>query len=478
MSDEFTVSPVRFSHLTRRGVLLGLTVGQLTATGIAVVTVIGSLYTGRSAALAVTAPIWATCIAAAFVPIQGRAAIDWTPTAGHWLLRRATRQTSYRRRIERPIPAGLLALPGDASHLQQYDDPVSGAVMIHDPKQHTLTAIVTVTHAAFVLQDPTAQQRRIDGFGRVLATICRSGRIARLQVLERTLPDTGAGLTDWWLRRGTTDDSFPARTYRSLIDRAGPAAELHATTLSLALDLTRTTRPVRAAGGGLRGAAAVLRQEMDTLTAALRNAGLRPAGWIDSAQLAKTLLAAYDPRTANSHPARIEPRVPGPVGVDEHWDRLRTDSAHHAVLWISEWPRQQVYPGFLAPLVLTTGVRRTISITYSPVPAEQAARTLRRRKTEYLADSAGRVRFGQLDDARHGAEYSDVLQQEADLTAGHGILNYTGLITITAPTLDALETAIATIEQAAIQASCETRRLVGQQAQGFAAAALPLARSL
>jgi hypothetical protein len=33
---------------------------------------------------------------------------------------------------------------------------------------------------------------------------------------------------------------------------------------------------------------------------------------------------------------------------------------------------------------------------------------------------------------------------------------------------------VATIEQAAIQASCETRRLWGQQAQAFAAAALPL----
>ena len=34
------------------------------------------------------------------------------------------------------------------------------------------------------------------------------------------------------------------------------------------------------------------------------------------------------------------------------------------------------------------------------------------------------------------------------------------------------------IEQAAIQASCETRRLVGQQAQAFVAAALPLCRGI
>ena len=37
---------------------------------------------------------------------------------------------------------------------------------------------------------------------------------------------------------------------------------------------------------------------------------------------------------------------------------------------------------------------------------------------------------------------------------------------------------VATIEQAAIQASCETRRPQGQQAQAFAAATLPLYRTV
>lgn len=484
MVDGFELAAVKFSRLSRRGILLGLTAGQLVAVGVAVIVFVTCLSSGQTLLLAITAPVWGTELAAAFVPVGGRKAIDWTPTVTHWLARRAVGQTQYRRRIGRPVRAGSLGLPGDTAGLREYQDPVTGAVMIHDPHQHTLTAILTVTHSAFVLQDPAAQQRRVDGFGRVLATVCRSGRIARLQVLERTLPDSGAGLTDWWARHGSTAETFPTRTYRSLIERAGPAAERHATTISIALDLTRATRPIRAAGGGIGGAATVLRQEMDTLTTALRSADLRPAGWCTTSNLARILLTAYDPHTAQTRPQQhpgemnLAADTSGPVGVDEYWDRLRTDSAHHAVLWISEWPRSLVFPGFLAPLILTTGVRRTISLTYTPVDTERATREIRRRKTEHIADSTGRARFGQLDDAHHNAEYDDVLQQEADLTAGHGILRYTGLITVTAPTLDGLETAIATIEQAAIQASCETRRLVGQQAGGFAAAALPLARPL
>jgi len=58
------------------------------------------------------------------------------------------------------------------------------------------------------------------------------------------------------------------------------------------------------------------------------------------------------------------------------------------------------------------------------------------------------------------------------------VLRYTGLVSVSAATEEELETAVASIEQAAIQASCETRLLVGQQAQAFTAAALPLCRAL
>src|SRR3546814_9293830 len=70
--------------------------------------------------------------------------------------------------------------------------------MVHDPHRSTLTAIVAVSHPAFILLDPLEQERRVTGWGRVLATACRSGRLACLQIMERTLPDSGKGLAEWW----------------------------------------------------------------------------------------------------------------------------------------------------------------------------------------------------------------------------------------------------------------------------------------
>jgi hypothetical protein len=289
-------------------------------------------------------------------------------------------------------------------------------------------------------------------------------------------------LVDWWRRHGIDDGSWTARIYRELIDRAGPASERHTTTISVALDMRAAARAIRAAGGGVRGAVVVLTQEMNTVQTALRSADLTPDHWLNPDELAFMLRTAYDPEAA----ALLE-RNPGlgrnlatagPVAVTESWGSMRSDSARHAVLWVSQWPRAVVFPGFLSPVLLSTGIRRTFSLTVTPLRADQAAKDLRRKKTEHLADKAQRAKIGQIEDAAQQAEYDDVLRQEADLTSGHGVVRYTGLITVSAATEADLRAAQAAIEQAAVQACCETRLLVGQQAQGFTVAALPLCREV
>ncbi|MGO2665425.1 SCO6880 family protein [Mycetocola reblochoni] len=437
--------PVKFSRLTRRGLILGLSLSQVIALGIGGVSLVGALYAGGGILVLYSAPIWLLAITLVWVRIGGRALIEWLPVCTWWLWRTTGGQLLYRRRIVTPRPAGTLALPGDMARLREYADPETGAGMIHDPTGNTLTVAVRVTHPAFVLLDPSEQNRRVTAWGRVLATICRSGRISALQVLERTLPDSGQGLAEWWAEHGTHDGSWASTTYAELIDRAGPAGERHATTLSLSLDMRAAARQIRTAGGGIKGAANVLRQEMATLVAALRAADLTPSGWLSTGEIAVMLRTAYDPAI-------------GPT-LERH-GQLGQDLAT------------------AGPVALSTGIQRSISLICTPLRTDQAVRDIRKKKVEHISDQAQRRRIGQIQDASQTAEYEDVLRQEADLTAGHGVLRYTGLIAVTAPTVEELDTAVAAIEQAAIQASCETRLLVGQQAAAFTAAALPLARRI
>lgn len=478
-SAEPSLTPIKFSRLTKRGILLGLSGPQLVMASLAAGTLILGIYLG---AVLMTFPIILVFVVLGFAGVGGRKIIEWGPIGARWLWRSAGGQLLYRRRVVKPRPAGTLGLPGDAARLRQWVDRETGAVMVHDPHAATLTAIIGVSHPAFVLLDPVEQERRVVSWGRVLATACRSGRLASLQVMERTLPDSGKGLADWWEQHGSGTQMWASQTYGDLVERAGPAGERHASTISISLDIKTAGRAIRAAGGGNRGAAAVLRQEMATMLAALRSADLSPADWLTPGDLALILRSAYDPAVAGALERRGDVgrdlATAGPVAVTESWGSLRSDSAHHCVLWISEWPRSLVFPGFLTPLLLSSGIRRTFTLLYTPMRTDRAARDIRKKKTEYISDAAQRQRIGQIEDAQQTAEYQDVLQQEADLTAGHGVLRATGFVTVSASDPDELERAVASIEQAAIQASCETRRLWGQQAQAFAAAALPLSRPL
>jgi hypothetical protein len=478
-ASEGQLTPVKFSRLSRRGVLLGLSGPQLLVASIGAASLVLGLNVG---AVVMALPIIAICAALAFLSVGGRKLIEWGPIGVRWLWRSTGGQLIYRRRVIRPRPAGTLALPGDAARLRQWLDPETGAVMVHDPHAATLTAIIAVAHPAFVLLDPAEQERRVGSWGRVLATACRSGRIASVQVMERTVPDSGKGLAQWWDNHGRHGSTWTSTTYAELIDRAGPAGERHASTISVSLDMKVVGRASRAAGGGMKGNAAVLRQEMATLLAALRSADLSPGDWLTPGDLALILRSAYDPAVAGAlerHGALgRDLATAGPVALTESWGSLRSDSAHHCVLWISEWPRSLVFPGFLAPLLLSSGIRRAFTLLYTPMRTDRAARDIRKKKTEYISDAAQRQRIGQIEDAQQSAEYQDVLQREADLTAGHGVLRCTGLVAVSASDPDELERGVAAIEQAAIQASCETRRLWGQQAQGFAVAALPLGRSV
>ena len=295
------------------------------------------------------------------------------------------------------------------ARLREFTDPLT-AVMVHDPHRSTLTAILEVSHPAFVLLDPGEQERRVQSWGRVLAMICRSGRIAGLQVLERTLPDSGSGLAEWWARHGLNDGTWAAQTYAELIERAGPAGERHSTTLSLSLNLHACARQIRTAGGGIRGAATVLRQEMTSLVAALRSADLTPSAWYTPGQLAVVLRGAYDPAVA----AALERHgqlgqdlaTAGPVAVTETWDHLRSDSAHHAVLWISEWPRSMIFPGFLSPVLLSTGIQRSFSLICTPLRTDLAVRDIRKKKVEHISDTVQRTKIGQIEDAARTAEFA------------------------------------------------------------------------
>lgn len=480
-STSTTTNTVRFGRRPQRGLLLGFSTARVVCFSIAFATFSSAVFLDGLSGIVIVAPVWVTLIVVSFLAWGGRYVVELAPTAGHFLYRRVGRQTRYRARPSAPRPAGTLALPGDAGALRFHLDEISGAVMVHDPHQQTLTAVARVRHPAYVLLSPDDQARRVHGWGRALAGLA-SSNCGRIQILETSLPDSGHGITGWWQERGIKDpEQWAVGQYDELLRECAPAASTHRTLIAVSLDLKRAGRAVRQSGRGMRGSAAVLRQEMTSFDAGLRAAELQPGGWLDPAELAGVLRGAYDleaQQLVDQGAAGSALASAGPVAVDEHWDHLRHDTGCSAVLWISEWPRVEVPSFFLHALVFQPGIRKTLSITATPLTTAQAMRDIRKAKVESLTDSAQKARIGAVADLADDRELGDVLDRERALIGGHADLRFTGLLAVTAADREGLESAVAQVERAATQAGCETRRLVGQQARAFTAAALPLARKV
>ncbi|WP_405388148.1 hypothetical protein OG596_09405 [Streptomyces sp. NBC_01102] len=478
---------VKFPHRSRRGILLGLSLPQLSlASCMLALLLMTVISTGLLGAVAL-APLWAASGALIAIRRHGRSLIDWAPIVTRYAHRRRTGQTLWLARpVTRPRQDGVLHLPGAAASLKVVTpgDSTNGAAAVHDPHRQTLTAIARVTSRAFALLDPATQNHNVNSWGRALAGIARTGHIATVQVLERTVPDSGDTLTRHWTQNGRPETPVAGQIYSELVSSAGPAAAPHETYLAISLDLKAAKRLIAQAGGGLPGAFTVMEQTTASLAQAARNAGLMVTGWLSAREIAAVIRTAYDPKAlaalqhwSETGRAEAEPAAAGPVVQFEEYDRLATDSARHATYWVENWPRTEMGAGFLHGIMFTAGVRRSLSLIYAPQGLESALRDVQRRKAAIIADANERARRGQVDSEEDSVEYADVKTRERQLIAGHADVALTGLVTVTAETDALLDAACAQIETAAVTAGVDLRRLNYQQPDAFTVAALPLART-
>ena len=135
-------------------------------------------------------------------------------------------------------------------------------------------------------------------WGRLLASLSKSGFCAAIQVLEATVPDPGTGVAGWFERNGTHDGGWADTNYVMLLRQSSHGSSTHQTTITISLDMRGAAKAIREGGRGTKGAAAVLRGQMDALEHSLRSAELHHNGWLNAASVAVMVRQAYDPASA------------------------------------------------------------------------------------------------------------------------------------------------------------------------------------
>jgi type VII ESX secretion system EccE translocon-like protein len=455
----------RFPRPERNAVLLGLRPIQVALAAASVITTtITILMSTTPTVKAIGLTLASLCIAIAFTRADGLPMHRWLVLQVAYLWR----PRSYRAKVMRPRKHGRLELPGEKLQLLSWNTSIG---IVHDLRRRRLIAVARIEGPAHLLQNSDEQDRRVTAYGQMIAGLCQGHRIARAQILERTLPDPGDEVGAW-ARKRDLDPSTPAGAiYAELLDRAAPAAARHETLFAFALNLDAVSREVRKHGGGITGAVAVLESEARAFQTSLATAGVA-GSWLPADELTMSLRLAFDPAVARGSKV-LEAADVGPLAMDADWDLLRTDSSFHRVYVISEWPRVRTTPSFLSPLLLRPGIRRTFTLVLQPIPMAKALRDARRHQVERITDRSTRARIGQLETEEDRQQDADVAQRERDLAAGHGDVRWLGLVVVSADDEDKLDDACMEIEIAATQSLLDLRRLVGQQAEGFLAAALP-----
>jgi hypothetical protein len=467
-----------FHPLERRGLLLGLDAVQIVTliAGFLLAVVIGRLVSGPSG-VGLALCLLGCFAAGALWPSAGRPLVAWVPSALSWLARRASGPDLSSQPLAGSRPAGrpsrgrLVPAGVDLAHVDA--EPGQPAIgVVRDRKSATCAAVLPVQGRSFSLLDPEQQVQRLEAWRAVLGSLARPGSpIRRIQWIERSAP--AAAPWPGGDRSGLPAPLDPAteqaqRSYTELVSSAASTARAQEVWIVLSVDGSRGR------SGGARLPLDSLRREVRLLQGQLRNADLRPGDPLGVIDLQRVIASLHRPRVPTTS-SRLGV-LSWPMASEEAWSCYRTDDSWHATYWIAEWPRVDVGPDFLLPL-LVGGGRRTVSVIMAPVPSNRALREVRSARTADVADARLRDKAGFLPSARREREADGVARRESELAEGHAEFRFSGYVTISAWDRAELDVLCAEAEHAAQTAHLELRRLHGRQGEAFTWT-LPLGRGL
>ena len=197
-------------------------------------------------------------------------------------------------------------------------------------------------------------------------------------------------------------------------------------------------RAVKAAGGGTHGACAVLLREVAALRRRLADASidvgavLRP-GRCRRRRAGRRLRRRTHPAAATAAALGTKRALAvahgGGGGVGPCAGRRHL--ARH-VLGGGVAPHRRRAPTSSGPLLLSSEVRRTMSVVMEPLGPIEASRKVEQARTADIADAELRRRGGFLATARRRREEEILVRREVELADGHAQYRFSGYVTVSA----------------------------------------------
>ncbi|MDQ6921507.1 MAG: hypothetical protein M3170_07905 [Candidatus Dormibacteraeota bacterium] len=489
-----------FGPRETRGVILGLRGGQLVALSVSVA--VG--FTALHALSGVWGPLAALAVlgagaAATWMPIGHLTLEQWVPTTTGYLVRALAGGTRFRAREHRiGQHAGQPPREEQPWSLRDFrilstspePAPTAEIGVVKNRRRSTYVGVLEVFSHSSALLGRGELDQRVGLWASVLAGTARhTSPIRRVQWLARSIPeDREALMRHLEDCKATGADDEAVESYRELLQLANSAAQRHESYLAVELDPRRAWRHIRIAGQGDvdRGASVLMAQQLRDVADWLRAAELGVGEPLSPRELAGCIRYAYDPtrrlldgiRRSQGGPEGPDPRRAWPTSSKEQWASYRSGHWWHAVYYVEEWPRVEVSPDFLRPLLLSDSRHlRTVSMVLEPVPPLKASQEIRRARVADVTEEKMRDRVGQIASARREQEQKHVERTEGELAAGHAAVRFAGYVGVTATSAGDLEEACAEVERDAVASRLMLDRVFGDQEFAFTCL-LPICRGL
>lgn len=488
----------RLAQLHRYGLLGQVRPGQLLVALAGLLGAIIAIDAAPSAPGAIAGTLaLAAAAAIATTPVYGRALDEWAPIAASWALARITGRSTHlstvptagtsvplgrhaadRLRSPQAVPAPPPALNGVRLTSIPYRERTIGA--ISERRGRFLTAVLVCRAPGLALLDDAEQEHCLHAWGEVLSSTSRVVR--RIQWVQRTAPAHGDELARWLHEQRDREQplSAPAPAdYLELMQSTAHVAEEHEVLISVQVDRHHLTD---ASTGSLERN---LIEQAERIATGLRRARVTIRGALGVGQLARVLRTGFDPycrhelAAVRAAGANDEPGEAGawPIGAAEGWGSYQADGALHATYVVERWPRADVGPLFLSPLLESSGRVRSVAVVFAPIEPERSIRDAEAELTREASDRALRRRLGQIDTERARQAAEATTRREAELAVGHAEVRIAGYVTVSGHDRDDLRRACEDMTERAARAHLTLRRMYGQQPEAFTFT-LPLCRGL
>ncbi|SHG73643.1 SCO6880 family protein [Streptoalloteichus hindustanus] len=479
------MSPRVYTGLSRREHgewLMGLTLGQTVSCLLLAIPVVTSLAAGNWQHSMLLLGICGAAAGLVVVPFRGRPAARWML---HWATHRVGALTGWSA-WQSHIAAGEVLppqepdLPGALSRLSFVDGPTykdhGRLCLVHDTADHQWTVVARLTHQGVGLASDDERETLAVRLGALLRGLAHHDTITRLSVYVRTAPDDGAAYETWRATHHRPDAPDLAVAVTDELRRTLAERGIrHEMFLAVSAPETALRGPAAAAGGGPDGRAHTLYRALDGVEDQLRGMGCTHVEWLDSPGLAAAVRSGFNPHATGEHPCWA---AAGPTAAPPPAARSYTHDGFTSVTYAA-LPESGVLFGSLGSLVIprTVGERRALAVHYEILPPHLARRAVRVERQRHALIRDIKTRRGFAVSAADQRAVREAYGDENAVAAGHAIVRYAAVVSVTVPADWEVEDHAARLENTAT-GRIRLLRLELAQDNAFVAACVPVGLGL